>query len=140
MVSKSKMSSRAHTHSRKDRLPRIRVPMQLLLRVTMREITPPIWRLLRVPDDFTLHQLHRVLQIAFSRLDYHLYAFELRSRRFEAPDSESEAEDATRMRLSDLDLTPGSQFAYLYDFGDGWEHDIAVEAVLPMPPEIGPKV
>ena len=112
--------------------------MQLLLLVTMREITPPIWRLLRVPDGFTLHQLHRVLQIAFSRLDYHLYAFELGSRPFEAPDSESDAEDATRMSLSELDLTPGAQFAYLYDFGDGWEHDIAVEAVLSMPSENGP--
>ena len=112
--------------------------MQLLLRVTMREIKPPIWRLLRVPDSFTLHQLHRVLQIAFSRLDYHLYAFELGPRRFEAPDPESESEDAARVILSDLDLTPGSQFAYLYDFGDGWEHDIAVEAVLPMPSQNGP--
>jgi hypothetical protein len=112
--------------------------MQLLLRVTMREITPPIWRLLRVPDGFTLHQLHRVLQIAFSRLDYHLYAFELGSRRFEAPDAESEAEDATGIRLGELDLKPGSRFAYLYDFGDGWEHDVAVEALLPMPSENGP--
>lgn len=38
-----------------------RVPKQLLLRVTMREIDPPIWRQLRVPDAFTLHQLHRIL-------------------------------------------------------------------------------
>jgi Plasmid pRiA4b ORF-3-like protein len=74
--------------------------MQLLLRVTMREITPPIWRLLRVPDGFTLHRLHRALQMAFSRLDYHLYAFELGSRRFEAPDPESDAEEATRISLA----------------------------------------
>ena len=73
-----------------------RKPMQLLLRITMAEITPPIWRLVRVPDRFTLHQLHRVLQVVFSRLDYHLYAFEIGSRRFEAPDEESEAEDAHR--------------------------------------------
>jgi hypothetical protein len=112
--------------------------MQLLLRVTMREITPQIWRLLRVPDQFTLHQLHRTLQIAFSRLDYHLYAFEVGSRRFEAPDPESEAEDATGVLLGELNITSGSQFAYLYDFGDGWEHDITVEALLPMPSENGP--
>jgi hypothetical protein len=104
----------------------------------MAEITPPIWRLIRVPDRFTLHQLHRVLQIAFSRLDYHLYAFEIGSDRFEAPDPESEAEDAAATRLRDLALSPGSQFTYLYDFGDGWEHNIAVEALLPMPSENGP--
>ncbi|MBI2747796.1 MAG: plasmid pRiA4b ORF-3 family protein [Burkholderiales bacterium] len=104
----------------------------------MVEITPPIWRLVRVPDRFTLHQLHRVLQIVFSRLDYHLYAFQVGSRRFEAPDPESEAEDATAIALGDLALSPGSRFTYLYDFGDGWEHDIVVEALLPMPLENGP--
>jgi Plasmid pRiA4b ORF-3-like protein len=112
--------------------------MQLLLRVTMVAISPPIWRLIRVPDQFTLHQLHRVLQIVFSRLDYHLYEFEVESRHFEAPGPESEAEDATAIRLCDLALSPGSQFTYVYDFGDGWEHDIVVEAVLPMPLENEP--
>lgn len=96
------------------------------------------WSRIRVPDQFTLHQLHRVLQIIFSHLDYHLYAFQLGSRHFEIPDSESAAEGATATRLCDLVLSPGSQFTYLYDFGDGWEHHIAVEAVLPMPLEIGP--
>jgi hypothetical protein len=115
-----------------------RKPMQLLLRITMAEITPSIWRLIRVPDQFTLHQLHRILQIVFSHLDYHLYEFQVRSRRFEAPDPESEAEDATRIRLCDLTLSPGSQLTYIYDFGDGWEHNIAVEAMLPMPLENGP--
>lgn len=112
--------------------------MQLLLRVEMREITPPIWRLLRVPDGFTLHQFHRVLQIAFSRLDYHLYAFEFGSRRLEAPHPDSEAEDATGVRLTELGLEPGARFGYLYDFGDGWEHEIVVEALLPMPSDNGP--
>jgi len=117
-----------------------RVPKQHLLRVTMREIDPPIWRLVRVPDAFTLHQLHRVLQIVFSRLDYHLYAFEVDGRRFEAPDPEAEhpSEDATVTRLRDLGLSAGSQFMYVYDFGDDWEHDVMVERILPMPPETGP--
>ena len=112
--------------------------MQLLLRITMAAITPPIWRLICVPDQFTLHQLHRVLQIIFSRLDYHLYEFQVESRRFEAPGPESEVEDATAVKLCDFSLSVGSLFTYLYDFGDGWEHDIVVEAVLPMPSEHGP--
>ena len=92
----------------------------------MAAITPPIWRLIRVPDRFTLHQLHLVLQIVFSHLDYHLYEFQLGSHRFEAPDPESEAEDATAIKLCDLALSPRSQFTYVYDFGDGWRHSIAV--------------
>lgn len=47
-------------------------------------------------------------------------------------------EDAMAVALSNLALSPGSRFTYLYDFGDDWEHFIVVEAVLPMPPENGP--
>lgn len=106
----------------------------------MRDIEPPIWRRIRVPDAFTLHQLHRVLEIVFSRLDYHLYSFELDGREFQAPDPEAEyeTEDATTTRLRDLALRAASQFTYVYDFGDDWRHDVVVERLLPMPPEHRP--
>ncbi|MFY9314172.1 MAG: plasmid pRiA4b ORF-3 family protein [Burkholderiales bacterium] len=115
-----------------------RSPKQLLLRITMAGIAPPIWRLIRVPDRFSLHQLHRTLQIAFSRLDYHLYAFEVRGRRYEAPSADSEENDASAIALCDLTLSEGFRFTYVYDFGDCWEHEIVVEASLPMPSENGP--
>jgi hypothetical protein len=101
----------------------------------MRDIAPPIWRSLRIPDDFTLHRLHRVLQIAFSRLDYHLYEFRAGEHRFQAPDPEAEEtyEDATRVTLGELALEPGGHLTYVYDFGDDWEHDLLVERLLPMP-------
>ena len=47
----------------------------LVLHVALRDTAPPVWRRLRVPDRLTLHQLHRVLQLAFGWLDYHLYEF-----------------------------------------------------------------
>lgn len=103
----------------------------------MRDITPTIWRLILVPDEFTLHRLHRVLQIVYSRLDYHLYSFDVGKRHFSFPDEESEMdfEDATAFVLRDLRLEVGSSLAYTYDFGDNWEHDLVVERVLPMFPE-----
>jgi hypothetical protein len=113
---------------------------QFLLHVTMCEIQPPIWRRVRVPDAFTLHQLHRVLQIVFSRLDYHLYSFEVNGREFQAPDPEAdyETEDATTTRLRELELEVGSHFTYVYDFGDDWRHDIVIERRLRPPPPNGP--
>src|SRR5688500_7754393 len=84
---------------------RPRIPRDLDLRVTITDIEPPIWRLVRVPDDYTLHQLHRVLQLVFGWLDYHLYDFRVGERRFEAPDPEAEGEDSTAIRLRDLELT-----------------------------------
>lgn len=104
-----------------------------MLRVTIREIDPPIWRRLLIPDQLTLGQLHRVLQLVFGWQDYHLYAFELGERRFEAPDAEAEGEDAAATTLRTLGLNAGAEFVYRYDFGDDWEHEILVEEVRPLP-------
>ena len=46
---------------------------QVVLHIALEYIEPPIWRRVRVPENYTLHQLHRVLQFVFSWLDYHLY-------------------------------------------------------------------
>jgi Plasmid pRiA4b ORF-3-like protein len=50
------------------------------LKVSLRGISPMIWRRLLVPDDLTLYELHRVLQIAVGWEDYHLHAFRLHGR------------------------------------------------------------
>lgn len=97
------------------------------LRITIAEIEPPIWRHVRVPDTYTLDQLHRVIQFLFGWLDYHLYEFRIGERRFEEPDEEAEGEDSTATPLRDLRLTAGARFTYTYDFGDNWVHEIVVK-------------
>ncbi|HET7231099.1 MAG TPA: plasmid pRiA4b ORF-3 family protein [Longimicrobium sp.] len=104
-------------------------PRALDLRITIAEIEPPVWRSVRVPDAYTLHQLHRVIQLVFGWLDYHLYAFEAGGRRFEEPLEDAEYEDSTSVRLRDLPLGSGARFTYTYDFGDHWVHEIVVEEV-----------
>ena len=107
---------------------------ELVLRVTLREITPPIWRRVRVPGRYTLHQLHRVVQLLFGWQDYHLYEFEAAGRRFATPDDEGwdeiPSEDATQTTLHDLELRTGAELRYTYDFGDSWEHEIVVERLV----------
>ena len=78
----------------------------------------------------TFAQLAEAIDDAFARWDRaHLMAFELTDgTRLERPDptwDESEAEDATRTRLSRL--RPGEQFAYEFDFGDSWTHLCTVD-------------
>ncbi len=115
-----------------------REPQQLELRITLADVVPSVWRLVRVPDAFTLDQLHRIIQLSFCWLDYHLYEFAVGDRRFQAPDSEMEGEPSTLVTLAELQLAAGSEFVYTYDFGDEWEHRIRAERLLPMPDEFGP--
>lgn len=112
--------------ARRGRKPR---PRLLQLRITLAHVEPPVWRLVRVPDAYTLHQLHRVIQLVFGWLDYHLYQFEAGGHRYEEPLEEAEHEDSTVVRMSDLTLARGARFTYTYDFGDYWVHEIQVEGV-----------
>jgi hypothetical protein len=104
----------------------------LVLDVRLHKIDPPIWRRVSIPEHYTLHQLHRVFQLLFGWLDYHLYEFHVGNRSFEAPDEEAQYEDSTTTELCSLDLRTGSNFTYIYDLGDHWIHEITVEEVVPV--------
>jgi len=97
------------------------------IRVTLEEVEPPIWRSVLVEASTTLHELHRTIQMLFDWYDYHLYRFEIGDREFEAPDEDAEGEDATKMTLGRLGLSPGDRFRYIYDLGDDWVHRVEVE-------------
>jgi hypothetical protein len=112
---------------------RLPVVRQLVLRIVLAHSEPVIWRAVVIPEAYTLEQLHRVIQLSFSWLDYHLYNFRVGKRRFERPESELERENAEAVTLASLGLKKGSRFTYEYDFGDGWDHEITVEEVLALP-------
>lgn len=129
----SDMSASKRKAAKKPAVRRLPLARQLVLRVVLAHSKPVIWRLIVIPEAFTLEQLHRVVQMAFSWLDYHLYAFQIGGRRFERPEAEAEGENAGEITLSSLQLRKGARFTYLYDFGDDWEHEITVEEVAPLP-------
>ena len=95
------------------------------LKVTLRDIHPPIWRRIQVWEDSTLAQLHRVLQIVMSWEDYHLHDFVIGRRSYSVPNPdddlyERKVTDERRIRLRDVIAQVGTQCEYLYDFGDSW--------------------
>jgi hypothetical protein len=55
------------------------------LKVTLRDIHPPVWRRLAVWEDTTIAQLHRALQIVVSWEDYHLHQFVIGRRVYRVP-------------------------------------------------------
>ncbi|HEX7615223.1 MAG TPA: plasmid pRiA4b ORF-3 family protein [Thermoanaerobaculia bacterium] len=110
----------------------------LQLRVTLRDVEPPVHRVIQIPASSTFHGLHRALQCAFGWKNYHLYEFLVGRQRVAAPDpdrSERPAPlDPRKTRLAELLLPDTRRFAYVYDFGDDWIHDIEVEKRLPKDP------
>jgi len=55
------------------------------LRVVLEGFKPPVWRRLLVPADYTLGDLHHVLQAAFQWTDCHLHGYVLHDRRLRKP-------------------------------------------------------
>jgi pRiA4b ORF-3-like protein len=111
----------------------IRVVYQL--KVTVRNVHPPVWRRVQVWEDATLVELHRVLQIVVGWEDCHLHQFKIGESDYGIPSPDDEflgrpVIDETRVSLQNVVPRVGTQFEYWYDFGDDWLHDLLLEAIL----------
>lgn len=96
---------------------------------------PPIWRRIRVNGDCTLRKLHHFIQAAFGWNSSHLHEFEKGLNRYLPLDAEfmhmhDNALDDRRTKLRRV-LKDSDRLRYLYDFGDSWQHVIAVERIEP---------
>jgi hypothetical protein len=100
------------------------------LKVSLRGAKPPIWRRLEVPSTTPLVHLHRTIQDSFEWEDCHMWVFETPRGRYGVSNPELEHGDATTVTLADVAENPKDRLGYLYDFGDGWDHDITVEDVV----------
>jgi len=102
-----------------------------VLRVSLREIEPEIWRSVTVPADMTLAELHDVLQITMGWENCHLHDFEIEGIRFSSMDLDDSlfAVDEHAAPLGAV-ARHGSSFLYRYDLGDDWQHDVLVESVV----------
>jgi hypothetical protein len=110
------------------------------VKITLRDSKPPIWRRLLISSETTLAQLHDIIQTAMGWYDSHLHMFTIHNERYSMPYdpdhlSELDARDSGRVKLSKLVMAEGEKFTYEYDFGDGWEHTIVIEKILPPDPK-----
>ncbi len=102
------------------------------MKVTLQDISPPIWRRIQVTNDTTLGKLHRILQVVMGWSDYHLHEFIIGEVSYGVPDKESmsDMKNEKNVRLSQIVSGEGMRFTYIYDFGDYWRHKILVEKIL----------
>ncbi|OTA21965.1 plasmid pRiA4b ORF-3-like family protein [Xenorhabdus beddingii] len=99
-----------------------------LLKITLTEMSPCIWRRFVVPSHISLDRLHDVIQIVMGWNDSHLHQFAFGIKRFtEMPEEPEDGKEEGKVKLDALLKRKGSKFTYLYDFGDGWEHEIILE-------------
>jgi len=94
------------------------------LRVTLRDVTPTVVRVVDVPASATLAELHELLQAALGWTNSHLHQFDAGELTYGLPDQDFDEgqRDEAGATLKDLP----TRFVYRYDFGDGWEHDVEV--------------
>ena len=109
------------------------------LKITLRGSKPAIWRRIQVPGDIKLSRLHKVIQIAMGWTNSHLHQFVDRRVIYGAPSELDypgvEERDERRFCLADVARRKKASFVYEYDFGDGWQHDIVVEKIVPAGPQ-----
>ena len=104
------------------------------LKITLEDTNPPIWRRVLVPSAYRLSELHRVIQASMGWDNSHLHQFEQDGQVFGPPDpggfGEEQVRPESKVRLYSFAATAGSQFAYRYDLGDDWLHQVTVEQIL----------
>ena len=110
------------------------------LTIALRAIRPPIWRRFQVPASTTLDRLHLMVQRVMGWTNAHLHEFVVDGRRYGTgvrewkDEFEADVLNERRFTLADIAAAAGAEIEYTYDFGDGWQHDIRVEKILPPTP------
>jgi len=109
------------------------------LKVTLLEVEPPVWRHFQVLGENTLYDLHCVLQVVMGWQECHLHEFIIGDARYstlygEMDHTEGVVEDQL-VTLAEVAQQEGMKFAYAYDFGDDWKHEILVQKILEPEPK-----
>ena len=97
------------------------------LKVRLLGLSPMIWRRVLVPESVTLRELHGILQVSMGWDSIHLYYFDIHAVRYGSLELHVESPDTP---LSRFRFRAKDRFAYLYDMGDYWEHEVRIEKFL----------
>lgn len=111
------------------------------VRIDLRGTKPPLWRRLELASDLFLNQVNKITQRAFDWTDTHLHHFASGSGPY-GPDTEAylcpyQVKEGKvgfpehEVRLDEVLVDVGDKLFYAYDYGDGWQLVIKLEAILP---------
>lgn len=109
------------------------------LKIQLLHISPTIWRRVLVPSDIDLHSLHFVLFTTMGWQGYHVHQYKIGDSYFGVPHEDDEdfgfsVMDDSLYVLEEIAPVLKFKFKYEYDMGDGWEHKITLEKIMPGEP------
>ena len=109
--------------------------------ISLKEVNPPIWRRIQVPESYNFWDLHVAIQDSMGWWDSHLHSFTLENpetgeeTEIGIPGDEFWDEVPTRPgwkeKISKWFTEKNKKAEYVYDFGDDWHHEIKLEKILP---------
>ncbi|MCY7344868.1 MAG: plasmid pRiA4b ORF-3 family protein, partial [Pyrinomonadaceae bacterium] len=95
------------------------------------------WRRLLVSGDYSIADLHFILQIAFDWDDWNLHRFFIHGKDYGIYHSGgmSFSDDPQQVKLADFKFRKGEKFLYEYDFFNGRKHLLRIEDILRVDPK-----
>ena len=103
-------------------------------KITLKYITPKIWRRIQVPSNYSFWDLHVAIQNAMGWYDCHLHQFDMKNPRTGFPTiiGTTECDESEeKAKIARYFLPTNKKAIYEYDFGDLWQHEIVLEKILP---------
>lgn len=106
-------------------------------KITLRGISPLIWRRLLVHAETSIAELHYIVQLAMGWTDSHLHRFLIHGKEYGIAYDGGLGfdDDPKQMRVADFRFRLRERFLYEYDFRDNWQHDIRVEQIVAADPK-----
>ena len=110
-------------------------PPVYILKITLEESTPPVFRQVKVRSNVSLDILHQIIQESMGWHDCHPHQYILAQKYYGTPDPLYDEFDMEMLNERDFTLgqlapKKGSKLKYEYDFGDSWIHLIKVVQVI----------
>lgn len=107
-----------------------------VLHISITFSDPLIWRRIQIPGTSTLADLHEVIQKSMGWSDSHLHQFIVGKISYEPTIKTnsprvSKRFDEDKYQLHTLEEGMRFMFSYMYGAGEGWEHEVHVEEVVP---------
>lgn len=107
-----------------------------VLRVSLRYVEPEVWRRVVVASEMPLAKFAAALERAMGWDSTHQHLFDVGGVLFGNTDHDApQLINEKVARVEHLLPRVESSLRWDYDVGDGWEHDILVEAIEPLDPK-----